>query len=172
MPEPTTPPAPPETPPPPTPFEAPSEYTAALERILALARTEIAIFDRDLRDGEWNSPARHALLRAFLLGGRSSKLTIVVHETAFVAGHLPRLVALLTDFTHKMQILRTIEDGRNAWDAFVVVDRRHVLHRFHQNLMRGELALEAQSKARELTERFDEILLFTEPGVNATQLGL
>jgi len=167
-----TPPPAPEPPPPPTPFEAPSEYVAALERILPLARAEIAIFDRDLRDGDWNATSRQSLLRAFLLNNRASKLTIVVHDTTYVAAHLPRLVALLTDFSYKMQILRTIEDGRNAWDAFTIVDRRHVVHRFHQNLMRGELALDAPAKARDLYQRLDEILLFTEPGVNATQLGL
>lgn len=172
MPEQTTPPQTPEPPPAPTPFEAPSEYTAALDRILALAKTEIAVLDRDLRDGDWNAPGRQSVLRAFLLGSRASKLTIVVHDTAFIAAHLPRLLALLTDFSHKIQILRTIDDGRNAWDAFTIVDRRHVLHRFHQNVFRGELVLDAQAKAGELHERLDEILLFTEPGVNATQLGL
>jgi hypothetical protein len=172
MSEPTTTPPTPEPPPAPAPFEAPSEYTAALERILPLANMEIAVFDRDLRDGDWNSPSRQSVLRAFLLSPRSAKLTIVVHDTAYIAAHLPRLVALLTDFNHKMQILRTIEDGRNAWDAFTIVDRRHVVHRFHQNLMRGELVLDGFAKASELHRRLDEILLFTEPGVNATQLGL
>ena len=81
-------------------------------------------------------------------------------------------MSLQRDFSHKIEILRTIGDARNAWDAFALVDGRHVLHRFHQSIMKGELALFAPTKARELRERYDEILLFTEPGVNATQLGL
>lgn len=155
-----------------TPFESPSEYVAAWRTILPLAVTDIAVFDRDLREGDWNSPERSDLLRQFLLANRRAQLLIVVHETRHIEAQLPRLTALLRDFSHKVKILRTIEEGRNARDAFAVVDDRHVLHRFHQDFVRGELALHAPNKARELRGRLEEILLFTEPGVNATQLGL
>jgi len=124
-----------------------------------LASTELLVFDRDLRDGDWNSPRRFEALRTFFLTHRASRLQIIVHETGFIEGHLPRLLLLLRDFSHRMQILRTVSDGRNAWDAFAIVDGRHVLHRFHQNLLRGELSLDAEAKARELRERYDEILV-------------
>jgi len=155
-----------------TPFEAPSEYTAAWDRLLQLATFETLVFDRDLRDGGWRSLERSALLRDFLLRSRVTKLRIIVHETTYIEGYLPRLTTLLRDFSHKFEILRTVGDGRNAWDAFALVDGRHILHRFHQNMVRGELMLHAPVKAGELRERYDELLSFTEPGVNATQLGL
>jgi hypothetical protein len=154
------------------PFTLPSEYGPALDRLLALAASEILVFDRDLRDGGWNAPARVDLLRAFLLGHHSSRMQIIVHETTHIESHLPRLVLLLRDYSHKFSILRTIEDGRNAWDALVIVDGRHVVHRFHQDSPRGELALNAPLKAQQLRDRYDDILAFTEPGVNATQMGL
>jgi len=155
-----------------TPFESPSEYADAWRALLALAVTDVLVFDRDLKDGNWNAAERHDTLRRFLLGNRRARLQIVVHDTTFIEGRLPRVVGLLRDFSHRMEIRRTIEDGRNAWDAFALVDDRHVLHRFHQSFVRGELSLHAPNKARELKGRLDEILLFTEPGVNATQLGL
>ena len=155
-----------------TPFESPSELDAAWRKLLPLAVTDILIFDRDLKDGDWNSPERNDVLRRFLLGNRRARLQIVVHDTRQIESRLPRLILLLRDFSHKMQILRTVEEGRNARDAFAVVDDRHILHRFHQDFFRGELSLHAPAKARELKGRLDEILLFTEPGVNATQLGL
>jgi hypothetical protein len=155
-----------------TPFEAPSEYAAAWERLIALAISEMLIFDRDLQDGGWNSGQRTTGLRDFLLRSRGTRLQIVVHDTAFIEGHLPRLKLLLRDFSHKFSILRTSGDARNAWDAFALVDGRHVLHRFHQNLIRGELMLHAPAKAGELRKRYDEIVTLSEPGVNATQLGL
>ena len=154
------------------PLSAPSEYGPALDRLLALADGEILVFDRDLKDGGWNAPARIEALRLFLLGRHNARLQIIVHETTHIESALPRLVALLRDFSHKFSILHTIEDGRKAWDAFVIVDSRHVLHRFHQDSARGELAMHAPLKARELRDRYDDILCFTEPGVNATQLGL
>jgi hypothetical protein len=155
-----------------TPFESPSELVAAWRTLLPLAVTDILVFDRDLKDGDWNSPERSDVLRSFLLGNRRARLQIVVHDTRHIEAQVPRLVQVLRDFSHKVQILRTIEDGRNARDAFAIVDDRHVLHRFHQDFVRGELSLHARAKARELKGRLDEILLFTEPGVNATQLGL
>jgi len=154
------------------PFESPSEYAAAWDKLLQLATFETLVFDRDLQDGGWNSIERSALLREFLLRSRVTRLRIVVHDTKFVEGRLPRLSLLLRDFSHKFEILRTTGDGRNAWDAFALVDGRHILHRFHQNVMRGELMLHAPARTGELRERYDEILSFTEPGVNATQLGL
>jgi len=155
-----------------TPFESPSELVAAWRTLLPLAVTDILVFDRDLKDGDWNSPERNDMLRRFLLANRRARLQLVVHDTRHVEAYLPRIVLLLREFSHKVQILRTIEDGRNARDAFAIVDDRHVLHRFHQDFVRGELSLHAPAMARELKGRFDEILLFTEPGVNATQLGL
>ena len=154
------------------PFTLPNEYGPALDRLLALATAEILVFDRDLTDGGWNAPARIEVLRAFLLGHRNSRMQIIVHETTHIERYQPRLVLLLRDFSHKFSILRTIEDGRNAWDAFVIVDGRHLVHRFHVDSMRGELALNAPLKARQLRDRYDDLLAFTEPGVNATQLGL
>ena len=154
------------------PFKLPSEYGPALDRLLALATAEVLVFDRDLRDGGWNAPARIELLRAFLLGHHNSRLQFIVHETLHIESRLPRLVLLLRDFSHKFSILRTIEDGRKAWDAFIIVDGRHLVHRFHQDSPRGEIALNAPLKARQLRDRYDDILAFTEPGVNATQLGL
>jgi len=155
-----------------TPFESPSELATAWRTLLPLAVTDILVFDRDLKEGDWNSPERNDVLRRFLLDSRRARLQIVVHDTRQIEAHLPRLVALLRDFSHKVQILRTVEEGRNARDAFAIIDDRHVLHRFHQDFVRGELSLHAPTKARELKNRLDEILLFTEPGVNATQLGL
>lgn len=165
-------PANPEAVPETIPFTVPSEYGPALDRLLALAASEVLVFDRDLRDGGWNAPARVDLLRAFLLGHHNSRLQIIVHETTHMESYLPRLLMLLRDFSHKFSIRRTIEDGRNAWDAFVIVDGRHLVHRFHQDSPRGELALNAPVKAWQLRDRYDDILAFTEPGVNATQLGL
>jgi hypothetical protein len=155
-----------------TPFEAPSEYAAAWDGLLQRATYEALVFDRDLQDGGWSSVQRGTLLRDFLLRSRVTKLKIIVHETTYIEAHLPRLSIVLRDFSHKFEILRTTGDGRNAWDAFALVDGRHILHRFHQSVMRGELMLFAPLKAGELRKRYDEILSFTEPGVNATQLGL
>ena len=161
-------PPPPET----TPFAVPSDYTAAIDKVLSLATREVLVFDRDLADGGWNTPARADSLRRFLLGHRMSRLEFVVHDTLHIERFLPRLTLLLRDLSHKMAILRTTGDGRNAWDDFVLVDNVHFVHRFHLDSLRGESSLHNPRKGRQLRERYDEIVGFTEAGVNATQLGL
>jgi hypothetical protein len=153
-------------------FAAPSEYAGALDRALSMATSEIVVFDQDLQYGEWGTAARTAVLRRFLLSHRRSSLQIVVHETRFIEQFLPRLTLLLRDFSHKIQILRSAGNARNAWEGFTLVDKRHLVHRFHLDTMKGELSLYNPHKARELRGRYDEILGNTEPGVNATQLGL
>ena len=154
------------------PFALPSEYGPALDRLIEEAADEILVFDRDLQDGGWGSPARIAALRGFLLSHRRTRIEIIVHDTQHIEAYLPRLVLLLQEFSHKLSILRTIEDGRNASDGFALADNRHFVHRFHLDSARGELTLNNPKKARELRERYDETLAFTEPGVNPTQLGL
>ena len=155
-----------------TPFDAPSEYAAAIDRVIALAGDEFLVFDHDLSSGGWGTVARTDALRSFLLGGRRARLQIIVHDTLYIERSLPRLVRLLRDLSHKLEILRTVGDGRNAWDGFALVDRAHLVHRFHLDSTRGELSLHNPLKAQQLRERYDEILQHTEPGVNATQLGL
>ena len=155
-----------------TPFNAPSEYAIALDRVIALAADELLVFDHDLAFGGWGSVARTDALRSFLLGKSRARLQIVVHDTLYIERSLPRLVRLLRDFSHNLKILRTVGDGRNAWDGFALVDRVHLVHRFHLDSTRGELSLHNPLKAQQLRERYDEIVQHTESGVNATQLGL
>ncbi len=154
------------------PFIAPSDYERAIERVIALAKVELIVFDRDLENGGWGSRARADVLRAFLLERTTVRLQIVVHETAWIEGHLPRLTQLLRDFAHKFTILRTVDDARSVSDAFLVAGARHLVHRFSQDGFRGEMALQAPAKARQLHDRFDSILSFTAPGISSTLTGL
>jgi len=121
-----------------TPFESPSELATAWRTLLPLAVTDILVFDRDLKEGDWNSPERNDVLRRFLLDSRRARLQIVVHDTRYIEQFLPRLVLVVRDFSHKFEILRTVDDGRNAWDGFTLVDRRHFVHRFHLDTMKGD----------------------------------
>jgi hypothetical protein len=53
----------------------------------------------------------------------------------------------------------------------VLVDGKHLVHRFHLDSTRGELCLRGAAEGATLRDRYEDILAFTEPGVNATQLG-
>jgi hypothetical protein len=57
-------------------------------------------------------------------------------------------------------------------DPLVIVDARHVLHRFHVDQPRASLAIEQPAAAKPLVTRFEEIWASGEPGLSGTTLGL
>ena len=154
------------------PFTVPSEYEAALGRVVKLAERELLVFDRDCKEGGWNGVARHAALRDFLLGHRDARFTLIVHETRFIEAHVPRLLMLLREFPHKLAILRTTDESRDLTEGWAIADARHALLRFHFDYCRGEAKLDAPQAARTLRGRFLAVAERPEPGLNATLLGL
>jgi hypothetical protein len=147
------------------------EYQQALDEVLTYARHQVRVFDYDLHEGGWNSPARFERLSQFLLG-RECKLHVVLHSTDFVARYCPRLLALLRQYTDKVAIHQTTTEARGASDPLLIVDDAFYVHRFHYEQPRAELALHAVAHAGVLIRRFDEIWQASMPAVTATVLGL
>jgi hypothetical protein len=148
------------------------DYTDAIDRVLALAQRNVRIFDRDLEHLGYNTPSRIELLRAFLVSNRGNRLQIVVHDIAYLEGRCPRMVLLLKQFSHAVQIHQTLEHARHAADPLLLVDDAHYLHRFHVDDTRALLALADPQGAEPLLERFREIWDASQPGLSATTLGL
>lgn len=149
-----------------------AEQVAAIDRLIGLARQSIRVFDGDLSQMGWNSPARSELLTKFLEGASHARLDIIVHDTRWIAASCPRLTALLRLWSHAITIYRTGAEAQAAADPLVIVDARHYLHRFHIEQPRAALAIDAPNEARALVSRFDEIWATGEPGITATTLGL
>lgn len=148
------------------------EQVAALDDLIALAQHSIRVFDHDLSEMGWNSPARAERLAAFLRRSRTSKLEIIVHETRWLEASCPRLTALLKAFSDRVTIYKTGPQAKGASDPLVIVDGRHFLHRFHVEQPRAALAIEEPHLARPLVNRFEEIWATGEPGLTGTVLGI
>lgn len=149
-----------------------SAQIAALDEIVALARTSIRVFDVDLSGTGWNGAGRAAAVGVFLRARSDATLQIIVHDTRWIESSCPRLTQLLRHYAHAITILRTGDAARSAMDPLAIVDGRHFLHRFHVDQPRAELGVEQPLAAQPLVERFDEIWATGEPGLNATVLGL
>lgn len=149
-----------------------ADQVAAIDRLVELARGSIRVFDGDLSQMGWNTGARSERLSAFLRGSRHAKLDVIVHDTRWLEGSCPRLVALLRLHAQAITIYRTGAEARSAADPLVLVDDRHFLHRFHLDQPRAALGIDAPVDARPLVNRFEEIWATGEPGPTATTLGL
>jgi hypothetical protein len=147
------------------------EYEAAVDDVIGQACACVRVFDYTLSTA-FNSPARHALLRRFLLASRRNALRIAVHDAGPVDRNSPRMLLLLRQLGHAIHIHETHPVAKTVYDPFVVVDDRHFARRFHFDETRGLLGQHDPIGARALIERFEEIWEASSPAVSATTLGL
>ena len=152
-------------------LETVAEQVVAIDTLISLARERIGVFDVDLLQSGWNSPARADALSNFLRV-RYARLDLIVHETTWIEKSCPRLTNLLRRFGHAMTIYKTGSGARGAMDPLVIVDGQHFLHRYHIAQPRATLAIGMPQAAGPLVTRFDEIWATGEPGLTATVLGL
>ena len=152
-------------------LETVAEQGVAIDTLISLARERIGVFDVDLSQSGWNSPARADALSNFLRV-RYARLDLIVHETTWIEKSCPRLTNLLRRFGHAMTIYKTGSGARGAMDPLVIVDGQHFLHRYHIAQPRATLAIGMPQAAGPLVTRFDEIWATGEPGLTATVLGL
>lgn len=146
--------------------------TAAIDELIGRARASIRVFDIDLSETGWTSPARCDRLAVFLRGSRHARLDVIVHDLRFIERSCARLCQLLRLHGDKMTILRTGPEARIAMDPLVIVDNRHFLHRFHIEQPRALLGIEQPQMAKPLVQRFEAIWATGEAGLTGTVLGL
>jgi len=86
---------------------AKNDYLEGFNRLLALARRELRIFDPDLAELDINSTRRIETLARFLRESRTHRIYIALHDVEHVAKHCPRLITLLGSYTAGLFILQT-----------------------------------------------------------------
>lgn len=148
------------------------ESRAAIDTVIAAARRTLRLFDRDLADPGYRTPARIQMLESFLLASRRNRIRIVLHETAHLHRDCARLMALYRRHTTAFDIHRTINAARPAADALLIADEHSFCHRLHQDQPRAVLALGNEAGASPLVLRFEEIWDSSEVPVGLTVLGL
>lgn len=149
-----------------------ADYIEALDTLCGLARRSLYIFEKDFDGTGFNSAARHDILRAFLLANPANCLHLLAHDTRPLEQRCPRMIMLLRQFSHNMQIYRTPEHLRNISDPFAVADELHYVRRYHFDDPRGILARDDAAGARTLLARFQEMWAVSYAAVSPTTLGL
>lgn len=146
-------------------------YDEALDELIANAAHTIRIFDKNI-GRNFNTPQRYDLLGKFLLAHRTSRVKIVLHETANIVRDCPRLILLLKRFSHGLAIHQTLPAARRVYDPFAVADDTRFVRRFHHTDMRGAATVGDVAATSLLVKRFDEIWEASTPAVAATTIGL
>jgi hypothetical protein len=153
-------------------FDTEADFQAAIDKLLQQPGRELRVFDSSLSVLKLNSPARIETLRAFLSANRAHRIYMVVHNTDHVTRHCPRMMSLLSRYSHALQINRTSDEIRELQDSFLVLDRNHYVRRPVGRFFRGAAGINDESEALIMRSRFQEIWNASYPAVSSTTPGL
>ena len=153
-------------------FHTLAEYQTALDQLIATAHHSLRIHDHDLQAGDFNSKARHAGLHTFCLAGSARRIEILLDDTAYVQNRCPRLMTLLRDFSHVIEVRQTEADSERSTCSFALADRSAWLKRFDKDALPGQLNLDDAANAALLHQQFDQLWQRAVASVSATTLGL
>jgi hypothetical protein len=155
-----------------TQFDSVAEYVAALDTVCGSAQRTLNIFEQNYENIGFNAETRYDILYRFLLASPANRLNLLAHDTQHLVRYCPRVMSLLQQFSHSMQIFQTSENMRRVTEPFAVADDMHYVRRYHFDDTRGLLAKNDPEGARTLSSRFQEMWASSHPGASATRLGL
>lgn len=145
-------------------------YVAALDTLCRLARHKLYLFDKDFDGAGYNSEARYATLRGFLLANPANRLFVLAHDAGYLATRCPRMMTLLHQFGTAMSVCQTPKNLRYISEPFAVADEENYVRRFHFDDTRGILALHDPENARALQSRFLEMWAASHPTPETARL--
>lgn len=148
------------------------EYVDAINQVISKSSNTLRVFEYNLEEGGFNTSTRFDLLRSFLLKSRQNRLMVILHDIDYLVRYCPRMITLLTQFSHAMSIHQTTSEAKGIYDPFVIGDERHFVHRFHFDSPRGLLGLDEPVTVHPLLGKFEEIWGASTPAVFSTTLGL
>ncbi len=149
-----------------------SDYQIAIDRVLSLARKRICIYDEDLVQLHFESPARIAILKLVLSEEKHDCLRIALRNSASLQQHQPLFRNLLKTFSHNSAVQQTPEQLGHLRDSIILVDDAHGLIRFDRDQARSKLLIDENDEVMPYRRRFEEIWAEGGTPVSATTLGL
>lgn len=141
-----------------TSIDSEASYRSAIALVVATARSEIRIFDRTLGAMGLDQRATVEVLQQFLAASGDRRLRIVVHDVAPLQTHMPRLIALLRDFAHQIEVRVTPEHLHNLADCWVLADQESGAIRFHADHARGKYVVADPVEIKPWWQRADDLM--------------
>jgi hypothetical protein len=153
-------------------FETPAECRAAFDTLLAGTHRQLCVYDHDLSLLELDHAPRHASLRALCVAGGGRRIELLLDDISRVARSHPRLMQLVRDFSHVLEIRQADPDAPRPERAFALADRHGVLLRADKAAVLGTLHLDDARDAVLLNQSFESMWQRSQASVTATTLGL
>ncbi|MDP3419569.1 MAG: hypothetical protein Q8S10_01500 [Thiobacillus sp.] len=153
-------------------FETPSEFRSAFDALLAGTHRQLRVYDRNLDLFEIDDAQRHASLRALCVAGGGRRIELLLDNISHVARSHPRLMQLVRDFGHVLEIRQADPDAPRPDQAFALANHHGVLLRADKAAVHGTLHLEDARDAVLLHQQFEGMWQRSPAGVSATTLGL
>ena len=154
------------------PFETPSEFRSAFDALLASTHRQLRVYDHNLDLFEIDDAPRHASLRALCVAGGGRRIELLLDDISHVARSHPRLMQLVRDFGHVLEIRQADPDAPHPDEAFALADHSGVLLRADKAAVHGTLHLDDARDAVLLHQQFEGMWQRSPAGVSATTLGL
>jgi hypothetical protein len=129
-------------------FETPTEFRAAFDALLASTERQLRLYDHDLNLFDIDHLPRHTALRALCVAGGGRRVELLLDDISRVARGHPRLMQLVRDFGHVLEIRQADADATRPDQAFVLADRQGVLLRADKAAVHGTLHLTMHATPR------------------------
>lgn len=153
-------------------FETPSELQAAFDTLLAARPIVFRVYDHDLGMLDIEATDRLAALRAHCVAGGGRRVEILLDDISRVARDHPKLMQLVRDFGHVLEIRQSDPAAPLPDQAFALADRHGVMLRADKLAWPGSLHPDDPARATPLVQSFDGMWQRSPASVSATTLGL
>lgn len=148
------------------------EYQSGIDRLLALAEHEIRIYDEDIVGLKLEAEPRLDQLKRLLRARRPDSIQVALRNFEPLKRDHPRLLQLLTDYSHCMTVQQTPEHLGHLRDVMILVDGCHGLIRFERDHPRSKLLIGENEELLPYERRFNEIWSEGGTALSITTLGL
>jgi hypothetical protein len=149
-----------------------AEASSAIEEVIGLATHSLRIFDTNLSDRGFGSPARIERLKNYLLSSRDNKIRVVLHDISQLEPSCARFMALFRQHPSAIVIHQTTEKAKHASDPIIIADSHSYWHLLHFEQPRSILQLRSEEETAPMIERFEQIWEASELGISSSTLGL
>lgn len=130
---------------------------AAALRLVSQAGRSLDIFTRDLEPRIYDNADFADAVRALAIRTRDLHVRILVIDPDFIIKHGHRLIELSRRLTSHMEIRKVHEDYCNNPEAYLVVDKRGVLHRKLASRYEAVVNFNNPRQATDLYQQFTEM---------------